>query len=368
MLILMLASALQPSAATAEDPSQAIVVTGTRIGDDRDRLAACLARRCPPLEDMEAAARLAENLFVAGEYREARAVLGRAIDRNRNQTARYPREVAGLYRGHARVSVHLGEGETYQRSTYQMARSLADGLAADSTEVLLGRLEVGDMQASLGHAELAQRTYSSVEEAAGRAGNPRVAALAQLRAAWLRHLTGDTRGAERRLLALSRSDAATTPLRLAAEVILARISRSQGDRSATDRLIAEILRNSPQSDLTLLWSPAVPAPRAGSRFSDHWIDVGFWVRPDGRVEDAEILRNDGPTDWAEPVVRAVGSRIYLPLRAEPSSPGLYRIERYTYTSLFHLPDGSRIRTGTGTPRIERVDLPPDEPRPSDGGE
>lgn len=363
MLISILAFALQPQPAAGDGPAPPIVVTGSRISDDRNRLAACLERRCPPLEDIAASLRLAENLFVAGGYREARSVLADAIGRNRDQSAAHPRAVAGLYRAHARLSLHLGEGESYRRSTHRIARSLADGLPAASTEVLLGRLEVGDMQASLGNAPHAERTYSSVAEAAERAGNPRVEALAHLRIAWLRHLSGDARGAERRLEALAQAGV-ETPLRLAAQVIIARIERSRGDRSATDRLIAEIVRHAPQSTLTLLWAPSVPTPRAAGRFADNWIDVGFWVRPDGRVEDAEILRSDGPIDWAQPVVRAIGGRIYLPLQTDPTSPGLFRVERYTYTSLYRRPDGSRIRARTGTPRIERVDLTADPPAPS----
>lgn len=51
--------ALFPAAAIAqaEQPATAdrtIVVTGQRILDYRDRLAACLARRCPPNEDIDA--------------------------------------------------------------------------------------------------------------------------------------------------------------------------------------------------------------------------------------------------------------------------------------------------------------------------
>ncbi len=337
-----------------------MIVTGSRISDDRNRLASCLERHCPTLEDVAAALRLAENLFVAGEYRESRSVLSRAIRRNRNEAARHPTAVAGLFRAHARVSIHLGEGESYERSTHGIASSLAEGLAADSTELLLGRLEVGDMQASLGNFQQAQRTYSSVAQAAVRAAKPRIEALAQMRAAWLLHLSGDTPGAERRLRTVAQGNV-SNQLGLAAQIILARIGRARGDGSGTDRLISEIIRRPPQSELTLLWAPTVPVWQGGGRFSNHWMDVGFWVRTDGRVEEAEILRNAGPTDWAEPVVRAIGRRIYLPLQAEPGSPGMYRVERYTYTSLYHMPPGSRIRTRSGIPRVERVDLTQDAP-------
>ncbi len=360
---------------------QRIIVTGSRISDDRARLGECLRRRCPPLEDITASLRLAENLFVAGAYPEARSVLSGSIDRNRDQARHYPRAVAGLYRAHGRISIHLGEGEDYRRSSHRIVRALAEGLPRDAPDLLMGRVEVGDMQISLGNARHAELTYQSVAQQAGRAGNAQVEALARLRLAWLRHLIGDARGAQRQLQAIAAEGGSEkAAFRLAAQVLLARVARGRGDQAATDQLLAELVRQGPQPGLTLLWAPALTDsfPRARdprepglegmsyAGFANRWIDLGFWVRPDGRVQDAEILRSEGSLGWTPPLLRSVAGRIYAPLEADPASPGLYRVERYTYTSLYQVPGRSRIRARTGTPRIEQVDLsvdPPSEARP-----
>jgi len=380
MLILLALSLLQAEPAEPAQ-GQRVIVTGSRISDDRARLDECLRRRCPALEDIAASLRLAENLFVAGAYPEARSVLAGSIGRNRDEARHSPRAVAGLYRAHARVSIHLGEGEAYRRSSHRIVSALAEGLPQDALDLLMGRVEVGDMQISLGNARHAELSYQAVARQAGRAGNAQVEALARLRLAWLRHLIGDARGAQRQLQAIA---ADGTPERsafgLAARVLLARIARAGGDHAATDQLLAELVRRGPQPGLTLIWapSPTDSVPRARdprepglegmsyAGFASRWIDLGFWVRPDGRVQDAEILRSEGSLGWTGPLLRSVAGRIYAPLEADPASPGIYRVERYTYTSLYQVPGRSRIRTRTGTPRIEQVDLsvdPPSEARP-----
>ena len=85
------------------EPTEPIVVTGIRIQDYRDRLAACLARSCPPNEDIDATTALAEACSLEGEYREARTVLRASLGRNRDEAARYPEPVSDLYRASARV-------------------------------------------------------------------------------------------------------------------------------------------------------------------------------------------------------------------------------------------------------------------------
>src|SRR5436305_9345304 len=108
---LLLASAPDAAAAPpqAEDPAQqAIVVTGTPIRDTERALRECLARKCPPNEDINAALAHAENLFVAGRYQDARSVTRAAIGRNHRFRKTYPVDVSDLYRANSRISAHLG--------------------------------------------------------------------------------------------------------------------------------------------------------------------------------------------------------------------------------------------------------------------
>jgi hypothetical protein len=86
-----------------------------------------------------------------------------------------------------------------------------------------------------------------------------------------------------------------------------------------------------------------------------WADVGFWVTPEGRVEEVEALRTRGTTYWLQPVLRSVAARIYAPAGTDTAEP-TYRIERFTYTSLAETRTGSRIAARGAEGRIEAIDL------------
>lgn len=376
LLALTLAVLQMPAAPESQEEPPPIIVTGTRLEDDRARLEECLARQCPPLEDIAASLRYAENLFVSGDYQESRRVLSAAVSRNRGESERYPRAVAGLHRAHGRIAIHLGEADMYRRSNHAVLRSLSDGLPDDSPDVLIGRLEVGDMHLNLANPRQAQIDYERTERAAREAGLPGIAALARLRHAWLRHLTGRASQARRELEEMI---AAPAPgeggiYRQAARVVLARIARARGDHEALDAIIAEMRREPPGEELTLLWSPPLGGDRPGrvladepqlalSRiasegFAGRWADIGYWVRPDGTVHDVEVLRLEGSDSWTPLVIRSIEGRVYAPFADEPGAPGRYRIERFTYTSDWVRPAGTRIRTRSGVARIESVDLTP----------
>ncbi len=93
--------------------------------------------------------------------------------------------------------------------------------------------------------------------------------------------------------------------------------------------------------------------RLVDNFDDKWIDVGFWIRPDGRVEALEIVRRRGGASWAEPLLRSIRGRRY----AASDGASTYRLERYTYTSGYN-EYGSGTRTATRSPRarVEYFDL------------
>jgi hypothetical protein len=389
MIGLLALALVQPPPAQDDAAADPIVVTGTRLEDDRAALEQCLRRNCPPLEDVAASLRYAENLFVSGAYRDARSVLAESIRRNARHGRDHPGPVSGLYRAHANVSVHMGEGASYKSSTFRMARTLREGLPDESVEVMLGRLEVGDMHVSLGEGDPAQRVYQTVWQEARQRGQSRIAALASLRLAWLYHLRGERRRALGSLDELIAEHDDEPVIRLAAAVLATRIAPSDGDGSRMDALIAEASRGGGQAELVLIHSPPldleVPErdfapgeprlrmPRIASEgYADRWVDIGFWVRPDGTVEDVEILRSSGRVGWADQIVSSIGGRRYAPWGPDPTAPGQYRVERFSYTSLWEPPAtaggvrvGSRIRQRSGVPRIERIDLtaPPADQAP-----
>ena len=95
---------------------------------------------------------------------------------------------------------------------------------------------------------------------------------------------------------------------------------------------------------------------ATDNFDKTWIDVGYWVEGDGRVREVELLRSSGSTEWARQLLASIRQRIYAPL-ADPG--GSYRVERFTYTSLWEQRLGTRIRQRSADARIESLDLSAD---------
>jgi hypothetical protein len=105
---------------------------------------------------------------------------------------------------------------------------------------------------------------------------------------------------------------------------------------------------------------------------DAWLDVGFWIAPDGSVSGVEVLRHGADTVWARPLLEAMRGRRYS-TAAEPT----YRMERYTYTSRIQARTGTRLSQRAPGARVEYFDLtnapqtppPPSAPSrsPGDGG-
>lgn len=372
-LALTFPAAAQNSA--SQNDGQTIVVTGQRIEDTRRALEACLARKCPPLEDMAATMAHTENLFISGDYAKARQTVQASARRNDRFARQHPLEVATLHRADARISIHLGDGENYRSSTLGAVRALKKGLDEDHLTVLTARFEVAEMHMRLGKFDEASSAYSAIASDAAKAGAHDLAATADLRRAWLDYRQYKS---SKYLEPLERLAASSDPKlkssRLAALVLLARADREKGKSAGSDRLLkalAEAKLNKP----TLLYAPPVDIPQVGDpitasfndqtmrapseSFDQTWADVGFWVKPDGKVSEVEVLRSSGGHGWLKPVLSSINRRIYSPV-ADPT--GSYRVERYTWTSLIEpVSSGTRLQQRKPQGRIEYVDLTPDEP-------
>jgi hypothetical protein len=373
---------------------QNITVTGVPLQDHRARLAACLARNCPPDEDATATLALAEALFVAGEYRDARTALRASLGRNRDEAARYPEPVSDLYRANARVARHLGMDDDAQHSTRQILRALQAGLAVEDSRHFTARLEIAQSMFAFGQYEQAQRGLRDLVERARGGGRDDVVAMAELRLLWVSYVQTPHGGARDRLVEMSRSP---DPYRSqGARRLLIRIYSEHGETQRADALIAEIGRNSPRRQL--LYSPpyelaerdnsgrsvdrqnqlieatiigrsalltANIADRMVGNFEDVHIDVGFWVRPDGRVEEVEIVRRSSEASWAAPLLQSIRGRRYA-----AADLATYRLERYTLTSgIEHRVTGTHIPYRTARARVEYHDLGETvapSPAPADG--
>jgi hypothetical protein len=262
------------------------------------------------------------------------------------------------------------------RSTYSILHTLESGLPREDYRHYTARLEIAEMMMVAGRYTAAKQQLDTLAERARRGNRPDVAALAELRSTWLAYLMAPGSDQPRnRLLAMSRETGPESRMRsTGAKILLARIYRDTGDRSRSDALIAEIARNN-SGRRNLIFSPpyelaeretvgeggtANVNTRISDNFDGQWIDVGFWVQPDGHVQDLEIIRRRGIPSWSDPLLRSIRGRVYSP-GPEPT----FRLERYTYTAPLERATGTRILQRSPRARLEYYDLSTGEPPPED---
>ena len=363
------------------EPTQEIVVTGIRIQDYRDRLTACLARGCPPNEDIDATLALAEALFLEGEYGEARTVARESIRRNRDHAAQYPEPVSDLYRAHMRLARHLGFDREALQSANGILDALQTGIPQEDYRHFTARFELAEMRFAMGEYgqyRAAQRELAQLVREARRAGRNDVAVMAELRSLMYEDIAVPNSGARARLVELAGlTDPARRLEAVGARAVLARIYRSEGEIERADALLAEIGRGD-SAQRRLLHAPRYQLiamgpvdgeslPRVAENFEGKWIDVGFWVLPDGRVSELEVLRSGGDVVWARPLLQSIRGRLYSSAD-EPT----YRLERYTLTAGREQPTGTRMQLQmSDRARVEYLDLTgenaPPPPTPDRGG-
>ena len=381
-VILLLAGVSAPSMAQ-DDAKREIVVTARSLKDTAADLKACIARKCPPDQDIKATLAHAENQFVEGDYRDARATLANALGRNRKHKGQYPVEVSDLLRANGNVAAHLGESDIYRLSVLDMRDTLKGALKPNDYRVFGAEIEVADSRLKLGYLEEASDKYLEIERRALTMGLPQVAAVARLRDLSLR-----VQRAETEKTAFRRNDATSAidqflneptggaeEFKIVAEVLKSRMDRSGGNSETTDKLIARYAAMGGTERPVLLHSKPIEmneaqAARAMAGGSDlnrlgtqvvekRWVDIGFWISADGKVDEPEILRSEGGTGWTDVVLKSIKTRIYAPLKVEKAgtTPGIYAIERYSLTAQYENDvTGTRIRQRSPIAKIERTDL------------
>jgi hypothetical protein len=371
-LIFALAAVSQPSQQQPTPDGPTIIVTGERIGDLRAALAACLARNCPPDEDINATLALAEGLFVQGDYVDAREQVGKSISRNGDEARRFPEPVSDLHRVHARLSRNLGHDRAALRSTHNILKALETGIPQQDHRHFTARFEVAEVQLRMGKLDSAKETLIDLAADAQRAGRQDVATQARLRTLWYEWLAmpeGDARSQLERLARLNDPDRRYESV--GARLILARILRQEGKVERAEALLAGI-GNGNSGVRRLLSAPnyqlvqqEIRGPTADGmvdvtanvlnrltvNYDNKWIDVGFWIMPDGRVADVEVLRKGGPAGWSDPLLTSLAERRYT-AAAEPT----YKVERYTMTAELETTTGSRIARHSPRARVEYLDL------------
>ncbi len=368
-------SAMPAAAQNYRSDGSTVTVVGRNLPQYRDRLAACLARNCPVNEDVDATLALAESLFLNGEYREARSVVRASIRRNGAQARAFPEPVSDLYRVQTRLARHLGLDREARLASFDILNALQAGLPREDHRHFTARLEIADMQLQSGNLIGAQRALGELIDLARAAGREDVVVMAELRGAFYQLAAVSRHGeALARLQRWANLEGDANRFRATgARLMLARHYRRQGDIARSDALFDQVARNSAMSARRrLLYSPRVQLaqqarldgdydPMDPANISPHvttpddmengWIDVGFWVSPDGRVSDVEILRRGAEPSWSAPLTRSIEGRGYS-VGTDPS----YKIERYTYTSEWLRGTGSRLARRSPAARVEYLDL------------
>jgi hypothetical protein len=107
--------------------------------------------------------------------------------------------------------------------------------------------------------------------------------------------------------------------------------------------------------------------RTGSSDADgvQWIDVGFWIRPDGHTAEAEILRSSRSHPWSPTVLAQIAGRRYGATGSGAGDgEGTYRIERVTKRSRYMTPGGSLVVRRVRDDGLEILDLTRAADRPT----
>lgn len=368
-MLLALLLALQPSQSAGPE----VVVTGERLKRIHDQ---CKAGGCAPLRDARASIAWAEAQFRDGRYVEAKRTLAASVGRNKRHAATDPKPVAAIYEAYATVAWQEGDQDVFRDAVAGRVRTLRANLPADDVHVRAAALAYGDMWLRLGRTSDADRAYREAGRAADRAGHYDVALRALLARARLRRLVGDKAGAAALLTeaekvsgvnpSLARGAIAATRVRLA----------MQGEDGPEVEEALRAMRTTGLPRPVLLWSPPLPSVadpdaagvdptgvpvnlRPNSSTAEisaiRWADLGFWIRPDGRVAEVELLRGSRGTAWAAPYRAWVAGRRYSLFDAGEGE-GVYRIERFTLRGHYGVPTDSLIRRRAGEPKLEILDL------------
>ena len=356
-----------------------IVVIGMSLKDAKAALAACIAQHCPPDKDVDATLAVAETQFVAGDYAGARTTMLKSLGRNRRYAKTYPIPVSDLLRANSRVAAHLGESDAYRVGTISMLRTLRAGLPKGDARIFGAQIEVADSFAKTGRVDAALSVYRQVAKEAHAANLPRTEGFARLRVALLYSALSIRRRDAYEQAAVNATEdlireqnPEMAPYVQAAKLLRLTTAVKLGAPGAMDRLVAEYRQAGAGATApVLLYAPKIQLrPLSGVEgaggdprnqaplynFENQWIDVSFVVGADGKIAEAEVLRQSPKLkgEWAKAILTAVNGRRYAPLAAQ--TPELLRVERYTLTSAWQMETGSNIRVRSPIPQIEVVDL------------
>lgn len=361
-----------------------IVVSGKRLSDAYQE---CVNRACPPLRDAQVSIAYAEQQFRDGAYVKARKTLAAAVARNKRYAATAPKPVAAIYKAYATVALHDGEMDVYRKAVAGQVGTLRRNLPPTDPAVVAVAFTTGDMWVMLNKGEAADSSYHAVEQRALAQGNATLAMLATLRRVGLASAQGYPDKAARLMAEAEARPAAADPaLRAVLQVVRLRLAARRTENGKVDQLVEEI-GHDVSTQPVLIWAPPYEptaqaaardaalkfdaidpvAPTSGEFDPVKWVDIGFWIRPNGRTEQSEILRGSQSTGWASYLLKQISGRRYTGVPSASGSSGVYRIERFTLRGTYIVPKGSLVRRRAGPKELEVIDLTkPDKSQTTSG--
>ncbi|MFD1949725.1 hypothetical protein ACFSGX_02945 [Sphingomonas arantia] len=373
MLILLLLALAQPAASPVAPTDQTITITGVSLKVTGDALESCLARACPPAEDIATSMTHAENQLIAGDLQGARTTLLKSTGRNKPHAKKLPVPVSNLLFFNAEVASLSGLTDSGRIGTIDSLSALKAGLPKDGPQVATQRLLVADVFRREGRYPTAVKMYDAIADQAARSGWPSLQAAAMFRSlafyATAASISPAYRGeARRRYAALRRlTTPASQTVRDASALLEAKLLIMSDTKANIDDVLQQVKTKRTTTPMLVMMPPVdlgTTLTRTGGTSSitrNQWVDFRFRITGDGTVEDIEQLTRapNAQGEWIERAQRALADRRYLPLALPPGSTGLWRRERFMVVADQVASDRSRIRTHVGKPRLHILDLTPD---------
>jgi hypothetical protein len=352
-----------------------IVVTARRPTEVA--LEACLKRRCSVRDDATASILHAQTLFADGKYPAARKILQASLARNRNAVDEDPRALSALWYALGRVTLHDGDMVEYRRAVLRSAKIMANASGVTPEERQIGEIELGDAFAANGNVAAAKRHYLRVGKLAADQGDQELAQLMTLRAINAQSGIHGRLQVRNALLRALEKPNLTPRARTVATAMVARLEG--GDINPKSTRLDSVAVQTAEAPPLLLWAPKdkfteqrealaraagvgdptlerILLPTSGEMKFYRWVDIGFWIRPSGQVEDIQLLKGMVENGWVKDVVQLIQGRRYAPFEAPPGAPGRYKVERVTLTYEHMVPRGSLVRRRSGLPSYQFEDV------------
>ena len=369
----ILLQAASPAGADMRDDGT-ITVTAQRVSDLAADVAACADAPCPTRRDVAASVVYASALFDEGKYGDAKAVLGAAVSRTKGAAAAEPLAVSILYNAQANLMQHEGDQAIAETATRQSYVVLRDNLGPDALPTLSAGYRLANWLMRRGYLVESETLFTTIAEAAAAGDHLTLADASNLQRGRMLVLRLHAPAG----YALLEEVAARPPgpdgnaeMQRAALATAVRLATDRGEKARAEGYAERLAALGPGEEPQLVSSKPWPLPQSGfpwplpQRGLDNlgtaglsgrvlrWVDIGYWIRPDGSVEDIEVLRGSQTRGWEKPVLGVIASRRYAPTR---DPVGQYRVERYTLTADYFDPSGSLIRRRGLNPRYEMQPL------------